>query len=155
MSPILRIDPLLYGMAIRSNLRNVYMMKKAIGAVLYHCMEFDSPEVRHKYCPKGANSWCKWELDKHHKTNKYQPQVGKPKWIHDVIYPIFVELRNDTLLGKCLHGQTQNSNEALNQIIWSKIPKAIFVAESVLSMGIYSAIIEFNDGSWSLKRFIY
>ena len=135
-----------YGLAIRRNLGSLYMMKKAIGAVLYHCTEFASPTERHKYCPTGSDSWCKWQLDKQNGTKLYKPRIGIPKWIHDVIYPIFVELRDDSLLSKCLHGQTQNPNEALNQIIWSKVPKAISVCKGVLEMGINSAIIEFNDG---------
>lgn len=46
-----------------------------------------------------------------------------------------------------LHGQTQNPNEALNQIIWSKIPKQVFVSRKVLEIGVNSAIIEYNDGA--------
>ena len=136
-----------YGLAIRRNLENVYAMKKAVGAVLFHCTEFESPEQRHKFCPTGPDTWCKWQLDKLNGTNVYKPRTGIPKWIHDVIYPIFVELRDDTLLSKCLHGQTQNPNEALNQIIWAKVPKSVFVGRGVLEMGVNSAIIEFNDGS--------
>ena len=141
-----------YGMAIRGNIGNLYAMKKAIGAVLFHCTEFESPQMRHKFCPSGPDTWCKWQLDKLNGTNNYKPRLGIPKWIHDVIYPIFVELRDDSLLTKCLHGQTQNPNEALNQIIWSKVPKAIFVGKHVLEMGINSAIIEYNDGAFGIHK---
>ena len=48
---------------------------------------------------------------------------------------------------KCLHGQTQNANEALNLIIWTRCPKNIFVNRSTLEIGINSAIIHFNNGS--------
>ena len=39
--------------------------------------------------------------------------------------PIFTDLSNDVLLQKCLHGTTQNNNEALHGLIWKKVPKDI------------------------------
>ena len=141
-----------YGMAICGNIGILYAMKKAVEAVLFHCTNFESPQMRHKFCPVGPDTWCKWQLDKLNNTNYYEPRLGIPKWIHDVIYPIFVDLSNTSLLSKCLHGQTQNPNEALNQIIWSKVPKAIFVGKQVLEMGINSAIIEYNGGSFGIHK---
>ena len=99
------------------------------------------------YCPPGEESWCKFKLDKLKGTKTYKPHVNIPYWKHQVIKPIFMELSSDELLGKCLHGQTQNPNEALNQKIWNKIPKEVFVGRKVLEIGINSAIIEYNDGS--------
>lgn len=144
-----------YGFAIRNNLGNIYAMKKAIGAVLFHCTLFKSNEFRHRFCPTGPDSWCKFQLDKLNGTQTYKANISIPKWIHDVIQPVFMNLRNDSLLEKCLHRQTQYANEALNQIIWSKIPKNVFVGKSVLELGINAAIVEYNDGSEgveSLKR---
>ena len=40
-----------YGMAIRQNLNNIYAMKKAIIAILFHCSENVSLEDKHKFCP--------------------------------------------------------------------------------------------------------
>ena len=51
------------------------------------------------------------------------------------------------MMSSDLHGQTQNPNEALNQIIWNKIPKQVCVVRMVLEIGINSAIIEYNDGA--------
>ena len=42
---------------------------------------------------------------------------------------------------------TQNNNEDLNSIIWSRVPKSIFVSKPIIEMGTYSAILHFNDGS--------
>ena len=141
-----------YGLAIRSNKGNIYTMKKAVGAVLYHCTDFGKPELRHRFCPDGPNSWCKWKLDQLHGTKRYRPNISIPKWIHDVLYPTFIELRSDELLKKCLHGETQNANEAINQFIWNKIPKNVFVSRRVLQMGVNSAIIEFNDGNAEIEK---
>nr|XP_047137510.1 uncharacterized protein LOC124814012 [Hydra vulgaris] len=47
---------------------------------------------------------------------------------------------------KCLHGQTQNVNECLNGIIWARCPKSTYCSRKVLTIGVCSAIISFNDG---------
>ena len=60
--------------------------------------------------------------------------------------PIFKDLGVDALLQKCLHGKTQNPNESLNQIIWKRYPKDIFVERTALSIVVSSAVLSFNDG---------
>ena len=47
-----------YGMAIRQNTKTVPEMRKAIGAVLYHCSESASEEIHYLYCPKDKDTWC-------------------------------------------------------------------------------------------------
>ena len=41
-----------YGITNRQNTKTVPEMRKAIGAVLYHCFESSSEEMRHLYCLK-------------------------------------------------------------------------------------------------------
>ena len=135
-----------FGLAIRQNQGNLYGMKKAIGAILWHCTDFKDDSYRHRYCPVGPDSWCKWRQDQDNGTSKYKKNINLPKWIHDLLLPIFKDLSDDELLEKCLHGKTQNCNEALNNIIWTKCPKNIFVERNVLEIGVNSATIEFNDG---------
>ena len=36
--------------------------------------------------------------------------------------------------------------EALNGVIWSKVPKATFVSKDTIIMGVNSAVIHYNDG---------
>ena len=50
----------------------------------------------------------------------YKSSINIPKNIIDLISPIFShsDLGSDSQLERCLHGQTQNCNEALNQLIW-------------------------------------
>ena len=50
----------------------------------------------------------------------YQSSINIPKNIIDLILPIFPhsDLGSDSQLERCLHSQTQNCNEALNQLIW-------------------------------------
>ena len=47
-----------FGMAIKQN-NDVPSMKKAIGAVLFHCSKSECNEQRHLFCPRTENSWCK------------------------------------------------------------------------------------------------
>ncbi|GFX39993.1 uncharacterized protein TNCV_2647561 [Trichonephila clavipes] len=59
------------------------------------------------------------------------------------------DLANPELLKKCLHGGTQNPNESVNNVIWSRVPKKTFVQQEVLSLGTYDAVSSFNMGNVS------
>ena len=52
--------PNFYGIAIRQNSGNLYQMKEAIGAILWHCTVINDIEVRQQFFPKGESSWCKY-----------------------------------------------------------------------------------------------
>ena len=89
-------------------------MKRAVGAVLSHCTKFDNKgtEFRPRCCPlflTSKTTRCKW-----HKNNSeskaYSPKVNIPEWIYHTIIIMFQDLMKD--------GETQNANEALNQLIW-------------------------------------
>ena len=80
------------------------------------------------------------------------PKINIPKWIYDEIRPIFLDLSKDELLAKYLHGETQNNNESLNNMLWAKCPKNVFVTKPVLQLGVNSAVIEFNEGANGVIR---
>ena len=146
-----------FGMAIQQNKGQLYPMKKAVGAVLWHCTAFEDETYRHRFCPVGKDSWCKWQrCNGNNLTNKKQESnkntINLPKWIHDELKPIFEELSKDQLLSKCLHGQTQNANESLNNVIWMRCPKRVFVKRSILEMGVNSAVLEFNNGAIGIEK---
>ena len=135
-----------YGIAIRGNKNDLYAMKKAAGAILWHCTDFENSEFRHRYCSKVEGSWCKYQ-----QNPDYKPSINLAKWIHDLLLPVFKSLSEDELLRKCLHDETQNSNEAINNVIWTKCPKSVYVGRSVLEMETNSAVLEFNEGSFWCK----
>ena len=119
-------------------------MKKAVYAILFHFTDFSDSYTRHQFCPRGKYSWCKyWALNQ----KNYKPKSTIPLWIKELILPIIINLQSDELLSKCLHGNTQNANEALNGLIWARVPKRVFVSKSTLEMGTYSAILAYNDGA--------
>ena len=135
-----------FGIAIRYNTSDIHEMKKSIGTVLFHCCTAKDVETRHRYCSRESNTWCKYWQAINSGTVDYVQKPGLPEAIKKVVKPIFNELSDDTLLKRCLHGKTQNNNEALNGLIWKKVPKDIFVGRDVLEIGVSSAIINFNDG---------
>ena len=57
-----------------------------------------------------------------------------------------------TLLERCLHGQTPNVNESFNGVIWKKVPKYVFVFKKTLEIGVASATISYNEGGTGLLK---
>jgi len=118
-----------FGLAIRQTAKNnklddtqkVYQMKKNIRAVLFHCTDSSSQQRRHVLCPIGPESWCKWKRSEVDQGNgNYKPKINLLEWIHDIILSYFNDLSDDKLLKKCVHGETQNCNEGINNVIWSR-----------------------------------
>lgn len=137
-----------YGIAVRQSTgKTVYEMKKAIGAVLFHCTDAGDPEVRHRMCPRTPDTWCTYQADKINGTSKHVCKAGIPPIVSDAIKPIFISLSDDDLLKRCLHGKTQNNNESLNGMIWKRCPKDVFVSKETVEIAVASAIIGFNDGA--------
>ena len=54
------------------------------------------------------------QRDKANGTSSYQHDHQIPEAVADAIYPSFESLSDETLLSRCLHGGTQNHNEAVN-----------------------------------------
>ena len=132
-----------YGLAIRQNTDNLFNMRKAVGAVLYHSGVASTSEARHRFCTNDSE-WCKYRLAE--KDGKpFDEKPGLPAVIRDKIMPVFRDLSSEDLLRKCLHGNTQNNNEGLNAFIWKRLPKDIFVGRHVLQMAVCSAVLHFNS----------
>ena len=107
-----------FGMAVRSNVGDI---------VNYHV-----------HCPTGADSWCTYQLYIANKTNLYVPGKGLPGEVIKHVKPICESLSEDQLLCKCLHGKTQNQNEAY-QFIWKRTPKDRFVKLKQFEIVLYDA----------------
>ena len=83
----------------------IYQLKKAIGAVLYHCSDANNLEARHRFCPKTSGSWCQFQPEKCNGTSLHKEKPGIPSIICEQIRPIFLDLSDKNLLSKCLHGK--------------------------------------------------
>ena len=95
-----------------------------------------------------ADWCCKYQSDEITGKNTYVERITIDKAVSDVIAPIFShkDLGSEALLSKCLHGETQSVNESLNNLIWTRCPKRIYVGNSVLKTAVASAVICYNDG---------
>ena len=119
-------------------------MKQAVWAVYYHKISTDACP-HHGFYPKGIDSWCKYERSLTTKE-KYTHKNSLAMPVIEAIKPVFQDLANIELLKKCLHGRTQNPNESVNNVIWNRLPKTVFVGNKTLHFGAYEAIASFNDG---------
>lgn len=70
----------------------------------------------------------------------------------EAIKPIYKDLSMPSLLKKCIHGKTQNTNESLNNCIWERIPKNVFVGAQTLRIGVFNAVLNFNEGVMARKK---
>ena len=137
-----------YGIAVRACTgKTVPEMKREIGAALFHCCRYNTEEQRHMFCPQTSMSWCKYQLDKVNGTDLFKEKTGIHNKIFKLIKPVSMDLSNDELLKKCIHGKTQNTNESLNAVILKKCPKYIYVFRTTLEIDVDSTIINFNSGA--------
>ncbi|GFX93176.1 uncharacterized protein TNCV_4760551 [Trichonephila clavipes] len=135
-----------YGNAIRANSHNVNEMRNAVWAVWAHTSSTDD-EPKHWFCPKGKNSWCKYNVLVHNNTvNAFSHKNTLPKAVSEVIKPVFKDLSHLKLLRRCLGGKTQNANESLNSLIWKYSPKLILSGINVTKIAAFIAACEYNDG---------
>lgn len=136
-----------YGMAIRRNCTSVNEMQRAIMASFYHLASTDD-NPNHSFCPVGPDSWCQYYAD----GVDYKHKHGLPEVIIELLEPIYDDLSDPELLGRCLHGKTQNPNESINKTIWDKCPKTVWMSRKVVSEATYSAVVLFNDGNSSRSK---
>lgn len=134
-----------YGLAIRQNTESVEKMRTAVWALFCHISSTDD-NPQHALCPKGEESWCKYNRGKI-TGETYNHPHSLPFAIMEEIKPIFRDLSEINLLKKCLHGRTQNPNECVNSVIWSRLPKTVFVQIKTLHFGVYDAVASFNQGN--------
>ena len=142
-----------FGIAIRqSKGKTINALKKAVAAVLFHSSEASNLDTRHQMYPRSNESWRKFQADKINNTGLCKNKPRLPSVVKDAIKPVFMDLSDDNLLKKCLHGQTQNNNESMNGAIWKRCPKNVFVGRSTVEMGVSSAGISLNDGQSSILK---
>ena len=72
----------------------------------------------------GVDLWHGFLLDLANGTSDYQHGHPIPEAVADIVHPTFEALSNESLRSRCLHGGTQNQNEAINAMIWL-VPRAV------------------------------
>ena len=142
-----------YRGAIVNNLGDVDGMKNAIWAGLLHSMSTDETPFHTRCCP----SWC-WYLQA---MEKGEDPIGSHtihtahsflnKEIGKQLLPVYHRMSNDYLLKRMQHGKTQNANECLNSVIWSRCPKTVFVGKGRVQAAAGMAVATFNEGATALS----
>jgi hypothetical protein len=120
-------------------------MKKDVWAIYFHKLSTDL-KPQHSLCPSGEHSWCPYNRSLVTKE-KYHHKHSLPEPVMLAIKNTFKDLANEELLKKCLHGKTQNCNESFNNVIWTRLPKTVFVGRNTLEFGAYDAALCFNKGN--------
>ena len=123
-----------------------------ISAILFHCTDITNAESQNGFCLPGENSWCKCKEDIVTGKSTYKKTINLPKWIYHIIRPVFDALADNEFLSKCFHGETQNPNEAFNNIVWTRCPKTIYVSRSVMELGVNSAVLHYNEGACGISN---
>ncbi|GFV76304.1 uncharacterized protein TNCV_4524671 [Trichonephila clavipes] len=133
-----------YGIAIRSNVGCLEKMQSAVIAAFVHCCSSNQNPM-HGQCPTGKDSWCKYKQALCDGKVYVDKTAGLSNSVVKAIKPTYLALCDQELLKKCLHGKTQNNNESFNNVLWSVLPKEIFVHKKTLFLGSYMAIILYNS----------
>ncbi|GFV72442.1 uncharacterized protein TNCV_639041 [Trichonephila clavipes] len=121
-------------------------MQQAIWAIFLHKLSTDE-KPQHGFCPSDSDTWCKFKKAEllgetyHHKNSL-------PVDVVEAMRPVFRDLANPELL-KVFTWRYAKSNESVNNVIWSRVPKKTFVQLEVLSLGTYDAVSSFNMGNVS------
>ena len=92
----------------------------SVAAVLFHCSEDIDITIRHRFCPRSSESWCKYQKDQLNGESTNKERISIPSAIVKVLKTIFsyTDLGNDELLKWCLHSEKQNPNELFHNMIW-------------------------------------
>ena len=135
-----------FGKAIIANKNSLIDMKMGIWALFHHTRSSDLYPT-HDFCPKGKDSWCKYQRAVVDNTvSKFKHKKSLPTAVMDCIKPVFKNLSSPDLLRRCLGGKTQNKNESVNALIWKMCPKISGCGRRIAKIAVNEAIVAFNEG---------
>ncbi|RLU19001.1 hypothetical protein DMN91_009359 [Ooceraea biroi] len=139
-----------YGLAIRRNVESVENMKKDIMATYLHMISTNK-NLRHENCPKGEDTWCKYNL-----AQTFGAKYNHPAPLHAEvaanILPICEDLSREELLERCLGGHTQNANESYNSTVWQLAPKHLHAGRKIVEIAAFIAVCVFNEGFFGVLK---
>ena len=74
------------------------------------------------------------------------PQVAEK------MVPVFRRMSDEALLKRMQHGGTQNTNESLNNLVWLRCPKTVFMGKGRVDGATARAVAIFNEGAFEITR---
>ena len=142
-----------YTKAIRSN-QTVPEMCRAIMATLHHCNSTDD-NPQHQFCPDGPSSWCFYKKHPMHEFS-HKTEIGTP--LSNLVFKavkLYECMSSDDLLSRCVLQTTQNANESIHSVIWSRCSKTVFSTWSRFEIAVAIIVVgQFNFGSVSSQDFL-
>ena len=146
-----------YGEAIRKNTGSLKEMQNAVWAIFHHMIKppSDMPlSIQHRFCPKGENSWCKFNSNLESRKTTYNEEHRLPSVFFNELKPIFTRLASIGLLQKCLLGLTQNQNESFNNLVWQRCPKGLFCSKERIVAAVAEAVCVYNTGAGAKAQIV-
>ena len=144
-----------YMYAIVKNKGDIEQMRAAIFATLFHNASTDE-SPHHTRCPAGPSSWCfyKKALARNEAPPSHADNINWPitKDVAQELLPVYQRMADPNLLKRLAKGKTQNANECLHSVIWSKCPKTVFVGKQRLDGAVASAVSVFNAGATHITQ---
>ena len=146
----------LYGFVVKSRIGgNLNELREALFGIVYHlAANDDNCHDMHKYCEKGADSFCNYQ-----KALALRNTIPKhPRCItsacRDRVLDILAPYFTVSFLEKVQGGNTSNLNENLHGMIWNCISKTKPIELGLMQLGCSLAIIRFNEGVAGLQNII-
>ncbi len=144
-----------YRFALNAGVGDADDMRNRVWATLFHCLSTDE-DPHHSRCPSGTKSWCFFqraladdEDPPPHATNVKHPLSTE---VAEAMKPIYERMSDPNLLKRMLKGKTQNTNECLHSVIWSRCSKTVFVGHRRLRCAVARAVGSFNAGASHLTE---
>lgn len=99
-----------------------------------------------------SDTWCKFQRDVIENTNTYSNKSCLPYIFRNELKPIFDRLSSRELLSGCEQGLTQNANESINGMVWTRCPKRLFRGRRRYNISVCDSVTQFNEGGYGRKR---
>ena len=88
-------------------------------------------------------------------TTKIKYSTQKYIWsIKIELHEMFTRLSSPDLLNACQRGPTENQNESINNMIWSKCPKRVLCSKTRFVISVCESIIKWNEGDPGRESFL-
>lgn len=143
-----------YELAIRKNNDSLKNMRSAIWATFHHKSSTDETP-QHEFCPKGADSWCKWRCAEAHGTlHKFCHSPSLDDDVLKAIKPIYESMSCPTLLERCLEGFNRHNSKSFNSTVWKIAPKDLNLGLDIVTIASHLSTIIFNEGSFPLLKIL-
>ena len=143
-----------YRYNIKNNVGDADAMRSAVWASLFHCMSTDE-NPHHTRCPATTDLWCFYQKALANGGVAESHERMKTVISYEVareILPVYTWMSDVNLLKRLSKGKTQNPNESLHSMIWSRCSITTFVGKGRIEASAAAAIASFNEGARSLTE---